>query len=406
MSSYFGRVQEPSVGTRLKRMSKTARIQLDELQQQELERRAAGRTMAARSVQRAKIILGLAAHQTQKDLAAQLGLVRQTVRHGHQRFLQQGIQGLEDAPRSGRPRVIPPDTIEHIVHKTTKETPVNSTHWSTRSLAEVVRVSASSVSRIWRAHKLKPYRLRTFKLSNDPNFAEKVEDLTALFLHPPPDSVVWSADEQCQIQALTRTQPSLACSPGHCATETSDYKRQGTTTLFAAMNLGSGEVVYTFHPQHRHQEWIPFLAQIEERTPPDKQIHLVIDNYSAHKHENVRLWLAEHPRFHIHYTPTSGSWMNPVERLFGELTEKCLRRRTAETVPILEHDISQYLDRRNENPKPFRWKAEAIGILQKVKRAWTSLHDRYGAKKPSAALASIERRLPVLEAALAAATTV
>jgi len=171
-----------------------------------------------------------------------------------------------------------------------------------------------------------------------------------------------------------------------------------------AMNMASGEVVYTFHPRHRHQEWIQFLGMIEERTPPDKQIHLIIDNYSAHKHAAVRQWLSEHPRFHIHYTPTSGSWLNQVERLFGEVTEKCLRRRTAETVPALEHDIGQYLDKRNENPKPFHWKASAVEILRKVKRAWGVLHDRYGAKKPSAALASIERRLAVLDPAAAVAT--
>ena len=167
------------------------------------------------------------------------------------------------------------------------------------------------------------------------------------------------------------------------------------------MNMGSGEVAYTFHPRHRHQEWIQFLGMIEERTPPGKQIHLIIDNYSAHKHANVRQWLCDHPRFHVHYTPTSGWWLNQVERLFGEVTEKCLRRRSAETIPALEQDIGQYLDRRNENPKPFHWKASAVEILCKVKRAWGVLHDRYGAKKPSAALASIERRLATLDAAAA-----
>jgi transposase len=251
-------------------------------------------------------------------------------------------------------------------------------------LAEEVAVSASSVSRIWRANKLKPHRVRTFKLSNDPNFAEKMEDVVELYLHPPPDSVVWSADEQTQIQALTSTQASMPCAPGHCATKTSDYKRNGTTNLFAAMNMGSnglstlapGEVVYTFNPLHRHQEWIKFLGLIDERTPPDKQIHLIIDNYSAHKHANVGLWLNERPRIHIHYTPTSGSWLNQVERLFGEVTQKCLKGRTAETVVALEQDIGQYLDRRNEKPKTFRWKAKAVDILHKVKRAWGVLHDR------------------------------
>jgi len=383
-------------------MPGTAKIQLTEQQQDELERCVRSRCLAARTVERAQIILGLAAGKATKEIAEQVGIVRQTVRRWRQRFLQQGTKGLEDAPRSGRPRVIQPEKIEQIVHKTAQETPPDSTHWSTRSLAKEVGVSASSVSRIWRAHKLKPHRVRTFKLSNDPNFAEKMEDVVELYLHPPPDSVVWSADEQCQIQALTRTQSSLPCAPGHCATKTHDYKRHGTTTLFAAMNMASGEVVYIFHPRHRHQEWIQFLGMIEERTPPGKQIHLIIDNYSAHKHAAVRQWLSEHPRFHIHYTPTSGSWLNQVERLFGEVTEKCLRRRTAETVPALEQGIGQYLDKRNENPKPFHWKASAVEILRKVKRAWGVLHDRYGVKKPSAALASIERRLAVLDPAAAA----
>jgi transposase len=205
---------------------------------------------------------------------------------------------------------------------------------------------------------------------------------------------VWSADEQCQIQALTRTQSSLPCTPGHCATKTHTYKRHGTTTLFAALNVVSGELVYTFHPQHRHQEWIGFLAMIEKHSPPDQQIHVIMDNYSAHKHVNVQQWLAEHPRFHVHYTPTSGSWLNQVERVFGEVTEKCLKHRSAESVAVLEQNIAQFPDRRNENPKPFNWKATATEILHKVKRAWQSLHDRYGVKKPSAALASIERYLP------------
>ena len=378
-------------------MPDTAKIQFTEEWRDELDRRARSRSLAVRSVERAKIILGLAAGKAQKEIAEQVGIARQTVRRWEKRFLRQGIEGLEDAPRSGRPGEIKPETIEQIVRKTTQETPPDSTHWSTRSLARAMGVSASSVGRIWRAHKLKPHRVRTFKLSNDPNFAEKMEEVVELYLHPPPNSVVWSADEKTQIQALTRTQPSLPCAPSHCATKTHDYKRHGTTTLFAAMNLGSGEVVYTFHPRHRHQEWIPFLGMIEERTPPDKQIHLIIDNYSAHKHANVRQWLGERPRFHIHYTPTSGSWLNQVERLFGEVTGKCLRHRSAETVAALEQDIGRYLDRRNENPKTFHWKASAVEILRKVKRAWGVLHDRYGAKKPSAALASIERRLAILD---------
>jgi transposase len=382
-------------------MPSAANIQLDEQQQEELQRCAASRTGAARAVERAKIILGLAAGCAKKEIAAGLGIVRQTVLYWEQRFRQRGIEGLEDAPRSGRPPRIGPEKIAQIVHKTLKETPVDSTHWSTRTLAQQVQVSASSVSRIWRTNRLKPYRVRRFKLSNDRCFAEKTEDVVNLYLNPPPDSVVWSADEQCQIQALTRTQSSLPGAPGHCATQTPDYKRHGTTTLFAALNVGNGQVVHTFHPQHRNQEWISLLEMIEQHTPSDKQIHLVIDNYSAHKHGNVKRWLDKHLRFHIHYTPTSASWLNQVERLFGEVTQKCLWHRSAETVTALEQDITQFLERRNETPKPFHWKATAIDILQKVKRGWKSLQDTYGAKKPSAALASIDRRLAMLDAAAA-----
>lgn len=374
-------------------MPHSANIQLDEQSQQKLEALVGSRTAASRAVERAKIVVELAAGKAKKEIAKQLGIARQTVARWERRFRQRGMEGLVDAPRSGRPAIIGPEKIAQIVHKTVQETPRDSTHWSTRSLAQEVQVSASSVSRIWREHRLKPHRVRTFKLSNDGRFAEKTEDLVNLYLNPPPDSVVWSADEQCQIQALTRTQSSLPCVPGHRATKTRDYKRHGTTTLFAALNVGSGEVVYTFHPQHRHQEWIPFLALIEEHTPTDKQIHLIIDNYSAHKHAKVQQWLADRPRFHIHYTPTSGSWLNQVERVFGEVSEKCLKRRSAETVGALEQDIAQFLNRRNENPKPFNWKATTTEILNKVKSAWKSLIDRYGAKKPSAALNSIERYL-------------
>jgi len=381
-------------------MLSAAQIQLTEQQQEELERCAASRTLAARAVERAKIILGSAAGKAKQEIAEQLGVARQTVWRWEQRFRRQGTEkGLQDAPRSGRPRLIPAEKTQQIVDKTTREAPPDSTHWSTRSLAQVMGVSASTVSRIWRAHRLKPHRVRTFKLSNDPQFAEKLEDTVELRRHPPPDSVVWSADEQSQLQALTRTQSGLPCAPGHCATETHDYNRNGTTNLFAAMDMESGKVVYTFHPRHRHQEWIRFLEMIEESTAPDKQIHLIIDNYSAHKHANVGQWLSDHPRFHVHYTPTSGSWINPVERLFSEVREKCLRRRSAATVAALEQDIAQYLDRRNENPKTFRWKASVVEILRKVKRAWGVLHDRYGAQKPSPALASIERRLALEEIA-------
>lgn len=379
-------------------------IQLDEQAQEELKSLAASRTSAVRLWERATIIMELAAGRAQQEIAKQLGLARQTVLRWEQRFLQLGLEGLNDAPRSGRPRTIMPEKIAQIVQKTTHETPVDSTHWSTRSLAAVMEVSACSISRIWRAHKLQPHRVKTFKLSNDPLFAEKTADIVELYLNPPPNSVVWSADEQCQLQALMRTQPSMPCAPGHPATKTNDYKRNGTTTLFAAQNVGSGKVVYMFNKVHTNQEWIQFLTLIEKHSPPDKQVHLIIDNYSAHKHPNVQRWLAERPRFHIHYTPTSGSWLNQVERLFGEVNRKCLKHRSSPTVEALQQDITQFLNRRNENPKPINWKATTDEILQKAKRAWQSLHDRYAAKKPSAALASIERYFKLNPSNLSPAT--
>ena len=354
-------------------MPYAAKIQLTPAQQDGLERCANGRTVAVRAVERAKIILASAAGKAKRGIAEQLGIARQTVRRWEKRFQQQGTKGLEDAPRSGRPRRIQLGQIAQIVRKTTQETPSDSTHWSTRSLAQVVNVSPSSVRRIWRSRNLKPHRVRTFKLSNDREFAEKTDDIVKLYWNPPPHSVVWSADEQCQLQALRRTQPSLPCVSGHCATKTHDYKRNGTTNLFAAKNVHSGEIVYAFHPRHRHEEWIQFLSLIEAATPPGKEIHLILDNYSAPKHVAVGQWLAEHPRFHIHWTPTSGSWLNAVERLFSDVTEKCLRRRSVDSVAALEQAIGEFLDRRNENPKPLHWKAIAVEILRKAKRAWATL---------------------------------
>ncbi|MGD0182589.1 MAG: IS630 family transposase, partial [Terriglobales bacterium] len=307
-------------------------IQLDEQSLEKLKSLVASRTSPVRLWERASIILGLAAGRAKQEIAKQLGLAWQTVLRWEQRFLQQGLEGLNDAPRSGRPRTIGPEKIAQIVQKTTRETPIDSTHWSTRSLAAVMEVSACSISRIWREQKLQPHRVKTFKLSNDPLFAEKTADIVELYLDPPPNSVVWSADEQCQLQALMRTQQGLPCAPSHPATQTGDYKRNGTTTLFAAQNVGTGKVIYMFNKVHTNQEWLQFLALIEENSPPDKQIHLIIDNYSAHKHANVQRWLAKRPRFHVHYTPTSGSWLNQVERLFGEVNRKCLKYRSIPTI--------------------------------------------------------------------------
>jgi transposase len=241
------------------------------------------------------------------------------------RFEAQGMKGMEDAPRSGRPPLILPPKIAEIVAKTTQEKPAGATHWSMRTLAPVAGVSPSTVGRIWRAHGLKPHRVRSFKLSNDPRFAEKLEDAVDLYLNPPADAIVLSLDEKCQIQAWERTQPGLPWKKGRCGTMTGDYKRHGTTTLFAAMNTQDGTVIDVCTPTHNHKDWIRFLKRIDGRTLKDKALHPIMDNYAAHKTPEVKAWLDKHPRFHVHFTPTSSSWLNQVERFFRDLTEKCIR---------------------------------------------------------------------------------
>jgi len=257
-------------------MPDAAKTQLTPEQEAELARRANGRTVAVRAAERAKILLESAAGKAKQEIAEKLGIARQTVQRWEKRFLEKGTQGLEDAPRSGRPRSIQPEQVAQILRKTTAETPPDSTHWTTRSMAEAVGVSPSAVGRIWRSADVQPHRVRTFKLSKDPEFAGRTDDIVDLYVNPPPNSVIWSADEQCQLQALERTQAGLPCVPGHSATMTHSYTRHGTTTLFAALNVHSGQIVYTFHPRHRHQEWIQFLAMIDAATPPGKEIHLVI----------------------------------------------------------------------------------------------------------------------------------
>jgi transposase len=377
-------------------MPRAAKIWLSQEQQDDFERFARSRTLAARLVQRARITLMAAANKPNKEIARALNITRQTVALWRTRFAERGVAGIEnDAPRSGRPRIILPEKTEAIVRKTTQETPSDATHWSTRTLAQAAGVGASTVGRIWRAHGLKPHRVKNFKLSNDPRFAEKLEDVVNLYLNPPTDAIVLAVDEKCQIQALERTQPGFPWIKGRCGTMTHDYKRHGTSTLFAAMNTQDGTVINVCMPRHRHQEWIKFLQLIHERTPQDKDVHLIMDNYSAHKHPKVQKWLARHPRFHVHYTPTSSSWLNMVERFFRDLTDKCIRRGVFHSVSELEQAIRRYIDRHNQKPKPFLWTAKARDILEKVKRAWAALRARgYVPKNHKfAALQSIDRRL-------------
>ena len=377
-------------------MLKAPKVRLSCEQQDDFERFARSRRLAARLVQRAKIVLLAAAGNTHVEIAEALAITRQTAALWRNRFVEQGLPGIEkEAPRCGRPGLILPDKRDEIVSLTTRRTPPDATHWSTRTLAEVTGGSASTVGRIWRAHGLKPHRVKTFKLSNDPRFAEKLEDVVNLYQHPPQDAIVLSVDEKCQIQALDRTQPGLPWKKGRCGTMTHDYKRHGTTTLFAAMNTQDGSVIDVCMPTHNRWDWIRFLKLMDRRTPADKPLHLIMDNYSAHKAPEVQKWLARHKRFHIHFVPTSSSWLNMVERFFRDVTVKRIRRGVFHSVVELQQAIREYIDQHNKNPKPYLWTAKARDILEKVKRAWAALKARgYVPKNQKfAALQSIDRRL-------------
>jgi len=349
-------------------------IVLSEEERAVLTRSANGRTVAVRVSQRAKVVLLAADGQQTKAIAAVLSVAPATAGRWRERFLRQGVAGIEkDAPRPGRKPSIPPETVREIVRKTTQEKPLQATQWSTRSMAKASGVSEATVRRIWHHHGLKPHRVRSFKLSNDPQFTEKLEDVVGLYLSPPEHALVLSLDEKSQIQALDRTQPGLPMKKGRGETMTHDYKRHGTTTLFAALNTLDGTVIGTCMKQHRHEEWLHFLRLIDRRTPKDKDLHLIVDNYATHKHPVVCRWLERHPRFHLHFTPTNASWANMVERFFRDLTDNQLRRGVFRSVADLEDAIRTYLDRHNQQPKPFIWTARASDILEKVKRGRAAL---------------------------------
>lgn len=345
-------------------------VTLNEDETRQLEAFARGRSTPARVVFRAKVVLLAAEGKQNLEIAEQLRTTPRAVGRWRQRFVEHRITGiLKDAPRGGRPRTISAAKQKLIVRKTLQEKPPKATQWSTRTMAAAAGVSEASVRRIWHAHGLKPHRARTFKLSNDPHFKEKLEDVVGLYVNPPDHAIVLSVDEKSQIQALDRTQPGLPMKKGRCGTMTHDYKRHGTTTLFAALNTLNGKVTASCMPKHRHQEWLWFLRKIDRETPKGKQIHLICDNYSTHKHPNVKAWLAEHPRFHCHFTPTSSSWLNMVERFFRDLTTNQIRRGVFHSVDDLTTTITSYLEVHNSDPKPFVWTAKASDILEKVTRA-------------------------------------
>jgi transposase len=341
---------------------------------------ARGRSTAARVVLRSRIVLLAADGLQNKRIAATLNVAPRMVTLWRGRFLEQGIAGLQkDAPRPGRTPLITADITATLIAKTTRSTPDNATHWSTRTMAREMGVSKASVSRIWRANGLKPHRVESFKVSNDPLFADKLEAIVGLYLNPPEHALVLCVDEKSQIQALDRTQPGLPLKKGRCQTMTHDYKRNGTTTLFAALNVANGEVFGLCQEKHRHQEWLKFLRMIDQTIPADKEIYLICDNYSTHKHERVERWLEKHKRFHVRFTPTSASWLNMVERFFRDITHNRIRRGVFQDLEQFIMAIGNYIDVHNQNPKPFIWTAKATDILEKVTRAKAVLNNRRSA---------------------------
>jgi len=349
-------------------------ITLSPEQRQALEQQSRARSLPLRHVERARIVLRASDGWQDKQIAAELAITPEKVARWRKRFIAGGFSALQkDAPRPGRPRTVSPAKVKEIVNKTTQEKPGGATHWSTRTMAAEVSVSEATVRRIWHAHGLKPHLVRTFKVSKDPQFAEKLEAMVGLYLNPPEHAIVLCVDEKSQIQALDRTQPGLPLKKGRCGTMTHDYKRNGTATLFAALNTLDGTVLSMCDDRHRHSEWLRFLRGIHEVHPGDQEIHLIADNYATHKHPKVRRWLARHPRFHMHFTPTSSSWLNMVERFFRDLTEKRIRRGVFHDVEELIVAIEDYIEHHNRAPKPFIWTAQAKDILEKVKRAKRSL---------------------------------
>ena len=342
-------------------------IEFTDERRQQLQRWTRSSTVSMRLARRARIILLAAEGMDNHRIAAAVSVGRVQVGRWRKRFAESGLAGIEtDLPRSGRkPRI----NAAKVVRLTTQSTPQGATHWSTRTMAAKTGISDSSVLRIWRANGLKPHLVETFKVSRDPQFVEKLEDIVGLYLSPPEHALVLCCDEKSQVQALDRTQPGLPLKKGRAGTLTHDYKRHGTTTLFAALNTLDGSVIARCDHRHRHHEWLTFLRQIDRETPKDKALHLICDNYATHKHPKVRTWLSNHPRFHVHFTPTSASWLNMVERFFRDITTERLRRGVFRSVPELISAIKEYIAVHNYDPKPFVWTAKANDILQKVIRA-------------------------------------
>jgi transposase len=351
-----------------------AEIVLTEEKRDELQAVVRSRLTSVRLALRAQIVLMASEGRQNKDIAVQLGIGRIQVSRWRQRYIESGLAGIErDLPRGAPPTKV---DVARLVELTTQSKPEAATHWSTRKMGATLGVSAASVSRHWRANGLKPHLVRGFKVSRDPKFVEKLEDIVGLYMSPPEHALVLCCDEKSQVQALDRTQPGLPMKKGRAGTMTHDYKRNGTTTLFAALNVLNGQVIGQCQQRHTHAEWLKFLKKIDRETPKDKTLHLIADNYATHKHPKVKEWLEKHPRFVMHFTPTSASWLNMVERFFRDITTERLRRGVFTSVPELIGAIDEYIAHHNTNPKPFIWTKSARDILQKVIRANSRLSSK------------------------------
>jgi transposase len=345
-----------------------AELVLSEAEQAKLKQLSSRRKTAQALALRARIVLECAQGLENQEVAAGLGVAKNTVGKWLRRFVEQRMDGLHDEPRSGAPRSIEDAGIEAVIVRTLESLPENATHWSSRGMAKVSGISVSSVQRIWQAFGLQPHRIETFKLSTDPDFVAKVRDVVGLYVAPPEHAVVLCVDEKSQIQALDRSQPMLPMRPGQVARRSHDYKRHGTTSLFAALDIATGHVIGKCYARHRAIEFRKFLDEIEANVPKGLEVHLIWDNYATHKTSLIRNWLVKRPRWHVHLTPTSASWINQVERFFALITERKIRRGIYRSVAALRADIASYIERHNRDPKPFKWTKSADDILQSIQR--------------------------------------
>jgi transposase len=349
-------------------------IPLSDGERAELERLIRGRNTPQKVVLRANIVVLTADGVPTSEIMERLKTTCPTITRWRQRYTEKGVEGLcKDATRPGRKPRIDDEQVREVIERTLHSTPVNGTHWSTRTMAAATGLSKATIQRLWSAHGLQPHRNETFKLSRDPQFLAKLEDVVGLYLDPPEKAIVFSVDEKSQIQALDRTQPGLPMKKGRAGTMTHDYKRNGTTTLFAALNVATGEVVGECYERHRHDEFLVFLKKLDRQTPRDLALHLIVDNYATHKHPAVQAWLSKHRRVHLHFTPTSASWLNLVERFFAEITQNRIRRGVFKSVGELEAAIAAYLAHRNQQPRPFTWTASVESIIAKIGRAKATL---------------------------------